>query len=224
MDGNGRWAKGRNLPRIMGHKAGGDTAKKIITACAKREITALTLFAFSTENWQRPEKEVQFLMETFFSTLNKELPTLHKNNIKFRVIGERTTLSKKLQVAITKAEKLTANNTGMNLSLAINYSGRWDILQAAKTLLQEVSNNTPQFADFNENVFAHHLALADLPEPDLFIRTSGEIRISNFMLWQLAYTELYFTDIYWPDFDEQELEKALQSFATRQRRFGKITP
>jgi undecaprenyl diphosphate synthase len=222
MDGNGRWAKARNLPRVMGHKAGGKAAKEIITACAKRKIEALTLFAFSTENWQRPEVEVNFLMETFFSTLNKELPGLHKNKIKFRVIGDRNSLSKKLQTAIAKAEKLTANNRGMNLNLAINYSGRWDILQAVKKTIEQTLKNEVQLTDFNENSFQKYLSLADLPEPDLFIRTSGELRISNFMLWQLAYTELYFTDIFWPDFDENQLDTALLAFTNRQRRFGKI--
>lgn len=221
MDGNGRWAKKRKQPRIMGHKAGAKSVRAIITACAKKEISALTLFAFSTENWQRSPKEVNFLMDTFFHSLSKEAPTLAKNNVKFRVIGNIIELDPKLQKAIAKVEKLTVQNTGLNLAIAINYSGRWDIWQAAKKLAEAAANQEIQVSAMDLSMLQERLCLADLPEPDLFIRTGGELRISNFMLWQLAYTELYFTEVLWPDFSVEEFDKALLAYSQRQRRFGK---
>lgn len=214
MDGNGRWAKQRNLPRFAGHKAGGTAAREIIKACSQRGIEVLTLFVFGFENWKRPHEEVDSLMKLLFETLQKNTADLHKYNIQLRVIGDRTRLNKKLQNKILSTEQETAQNTGLKLNAAINYSGRWDILQA----VQRVKSGAP----ITQEYFQSLLSLHDLPEPDLFIRTSGEQRISNFLLWQLAYTELYFTDSLWPDFHELELEKALQGYASRERRFGGI--
>jgi len=216
MDGNGRWAKQHNLPRLTGHKAGGTVAREIIKACSQRGIEVLTLFAFGIENWKRPHEEVDNLMKLLFTTLQKHTADLHKYNIQLRIIGDRTRLNKKLQNKILSAEQETVQNTGLKLNTAINYSGRWDILQAVQRLTKEVKSGEP----ITQEYFQSLLSLHDLPEPDLFIRTSGERRISNFLLWQLAYTELYFTDILWPDFHEQELEKALQAYASRERRFG----
>jgi len=216
MDGNGRWAKQHNLPRLTGHKAGGTAAREIIKACSQRGIEVLTLFAFGIENWKRPHEEVDNLMKLLFTTLQKHTADLHKYNIQLRIIGDRTRLNKKLQNKILSAEQETVQNTGLKLNTAINYSGRWDILQAVQRLTKEVKSGEP----ITQEYFQSLLSLHDLPEPDLFIRTSGERRISNFLLWQLAYTELYFTDILWPDFHEQELEKALQAYASRERRFG----
>lgn len=212
MDGNGRWAKKRSLPRIAGHKAGGEAAKEIIKACSQKGIEALTLFAFGTENWNRPAEEVDNLMNLFFEALQKNTKDLNEHNIRLCVIGDHARLNKKLVDKIINAQKETAANTGLKLNVAINYSGRWDIWQAVEKTLQAEK--------MSQEVFQSYLCLSDLPEPDLFIRTSGEQRISNFLLWQLAYTELYFTDILWPDFNEQELEKALLSYAKRERRFG----
>lgn len=220
MDGNGRWALQRKLPRIFGHKEGGKTAEKIIKICVQKGIEVLTLFAFSTENWNRPQDEVSFLMELFLNALSKDIKRLHKNNIKLRVIGEINTLNDKLRNKIMEAEELTSANTGLKLNLAINYSGRWDIFQAAKNIAQAVETSELKAQEVTQELFKSKLCLSDLPEPDLFIRTSGELRISNFLLWQLAYTELYFTDILWPDFDDQALNEALSAYAARERRFG----
>jgi undecaprenyl diphosphate synthase len=214
MDGNGRWAKQRNLPRLAGHKAGGQAAREIIKTCSQKNIEVLTLFAFGVENWKRPQDEVDNLMRLLFEILQKHTADLHKYNIQLRIIGDRTKLNKKLQNKLLSAEQETAQNTGLKLNAAINYSGRWDILQAVK----KVKSDIP----ITQEYFQSLLSLHDLPEPDLFIRTSGEQRLSNFLLWQLAYTELYFTDVFWPDFHEQELAKALQAYAKRERRFGGV--
>jgi undecaprenyl diphosphate synthase len=214
MDGNGRWAKQRNLSRLAGHKAGGQAAREIIKTCSQKNIEVLTLFAFGVENWKRPQDEVDNLMRLLFETLQKHTADLHKYNIQLRIIGDRTKLNKKLQNKLLSAEQETAQNTGLKLNAAINYSGRWDILQAVK----KVKSDIP----ITQEYFQSLLSLHDLPEPDLFIRTSGEQRLSNFLLWQLAYTELYFTDVFWPDFHEQELAKALQAYAKRERRFGGV--
>lgn len=222
MDGNGRWAQQRDLPRITGHKAGGETAKEIIKACAKRGIEALTLFAFSSENWQRPVAEIDYLMKLFLKALQSNLKTLHKNNIKLSIIGDYLQLDKKLQNKITEAHELTANNNGLKLNIAINYSGRWDILQATKSIAAKVKIGELELEQITAAKFQEQLCLHDLPEPDLFIRTSGELRISNFLLWQLAYTELYFTEVFWPDFHEDQFAIALAEFTKRERRFGKI--
>ncbi|EIJ44082.1 undecaprenyl diphosphate synthase [Beggiatoa alba B18LD] len=221
MDGNGRWAKKRLLPRIAGHRAGVETVRKIVRCCTEQGIEVLTLFAFSSENWRRPEQEVSLLMELFMFALQNEVKKLHGNNIRLRIIGERTAFPEKLQALIRHAEEQTQHNTGLVLVIAANYGGRWDITQASRYLAHQVEQGllTPQ--EINESLLAKHLSFADLPEPDLFIRTGGEQRISNFLLWQLAYTELYFTDTLWPDFDADAFQLALTSFATRQRRFGR---
>jgi undecaprenyl diphosphate synthase len=222
MDGNGRWAKQQGLPRIAGHKAGSEIVKEIIKACLKREIRILTLFAFSSENWQRPSDEVNYLMKLFLTALQRNLKDLHKENIKITIIGDHLQLDKKLQTKIDEAQRLTAHNDGLCLNIAVNYSGRWDILQATKAIANEVKKGCLELEEINQKELQAKLCLCDLPEPDLFIRTSGEQRISNFLLWQLAYTELYFTDVYWPDFHEEQFELALAEFAKRDRRFGKI--
>lgn len=217
MDGNGRWAQHRHLPRFAGHKAGVKATRIVVEVCAKMNIKALTIFAFSSENWQRPRKEVDLLMDLFISALRDEAKSLHNNNIQVRVVGNRSALSKKLQSRIAGVESLTENNTGMVLVIAANYGGRWDIVQAVKNLLADDINPD----DLDEPLLDSYLNLSDLPTPDLFIRTGGEHRISNFLLWQLAYTELYFTDILWPDFDEKELNRAIQDYVGRHRRFGR---
>lgn len=221
MDGNGRWAKKRFMPRVAGHRAGVDAARKAVSACAKRGIEVLTLFAFSSENWRRPAQEVGFLMDLFLTGLDKEVGMLHKNGVQLRFIGDRARFSEKLQVKITEVEALTSKNTGMVLLIAADYGGQWDICQAVKKVALEVEAGSLSSAAITPEDIARHLSFSDLPDPDLFIRTSGEIRISNFMLWQLAYSELYFTETLWPDFDEKELDAALLQFAGRERRFGK---
>lgn len=222
MDGNGRWAKQRNLPRISGHKVGVESVRAIVQACNDKGVEVLTLFAFSTENWNRSKLEVSFLMHMFVAVLGREIKKLHQENACVRFIGDRTNLGRRLQKSIEQAEQLTANNTGLKLVIALNYSGRWDIVNATRKIAAQVEAGLLRSAAITPEVFQAHLSLADLPEPDLFIRTSGEQRISNFMLWQLAYTELYFTDILWPDFREEALNSALVAYAQRDRRFGKI--
>lgn len=222
MDGNGRWAKQRHLPRTMGHKAGTKAVRHLIENAVALNIPVLTLFAFSSENWQRPSEEVQDLMDLFFTHLEKEVPLFQKHNIQVRIIGDLSLFSDKLKECIMRTQELTSMHTGLVLVIAASYSGRWDITHAAQQLAQEVQAKTITAADIDTEKFSSKLCSADLPEPDLLIRTSGERRISNFLLWQIAYTELYFTDIYWPDFDRQELDKALTFFSTRQRKFGKI--
>lgn len=221
MDGNGRWAKGRGLPRFAGHKAGLDTVKKVVSECVRLKIDTLTLFAFSSENWKRPEKEVGLLMELFLTALKQEVKKLSRNNVKLKIIGGLDAFAPKLRRSIADAEALTAKNDGLNLVIAANYGGRWDIAQAAKKVAEDVNAGRMSIDDFNEGALEKYLCLNEFPEPDLFIRTADEKRISNFLLWQLAYTELYFTEVMWPDFDETEFQKALVSFAQRQRRFGR---
>ncbi len=223
MDGNGRWAKQRHLPRSAGHRSGLETAKKTIRFCAERGIKVLTLFAFSSENWQRPSGEVTDLMGLFLKALQQDINELHQNNIQFRVIGDYNRLSERLKNGILAAEKLTKNNSGLKLIVAIDYGGRWDIIQAVRQLSQQTQKGMINPEEINEALFSNYLSTAELPDPDLFIRTSGELRISNFLLWQLAYTEFYFTDNFWPDFNEAELDKALEFFARRKRRFGALT-
>lgn len=221
MDGNGRWAKKRFLPRFAGHQAGLETVRRVVKYCAQEQIEVLTLFAFSSENWRRPQEEVGLLMQLFMTALQREVQKLHKNNVKLRVIGAREAFPIPLQEYILKAEQLTALNTGLTLVIAANYGGRWDITQAAKQMAQEMLDGKLQVEMLNEQQFKQYLCLADLPEPDLFIRTGGEQRVSNFLLWQLAYAEMYFTDTLWPDFDQAAFQQALHSFSTRQRRFGR---
>lgn len=220
MDGNGRWAKKRFLPRTAGHRAGVGAVRKTVEHCLTKGIETLTLFAFSSENWRRPQQEVSVLMELFIATLERETEKLCENGVRLRVIGERSAFTPALQGRISASEQLTRHNDRLNLVIAANYGGRWDIVDAARRLAEGVEAGTLRAADIDSTVFASYLALADLPEPDLFIRTGGEYRISNFLLWQLAYTELYFTPVLWPDFDEQSLERALEDYASRQRRFG----
>ncbi len=220
MDGNGRWAKQRRLPRIAGHRAGQEAVRRTVRACAERGIEALTLFAFSSENWRRPEQEVSLLMELFLKALQSEVGDLHKNNIRVRIIGERSAFEAKLQQQMEAAEQLTQANTGLCLVIAANYGGRWDITQAARQIGYRIEHAQLRAEQVTAEVLGSCMALHDLPEPDLFIRTAGEQRISNFLLWQLAYTELYFTDTLWPDFDVPDLEQALAAYASRERRFG----
>ena len=221
MDGNGRWAQNRGLLRAAGHQAGFKATRKIVESCGKRQIQALTLFAFSSENWQRPESEVGWLMDLFLRALQSEVDKLQANNVRIRFIGERSAFSKKLQQEMQRAETLTTDNTGLKLSIAVNYGGRWDIVNAARQLAAEVATGEKQVADITIDSFSQYVCAADCGEPDLFIRTGGETRISNYLLWQLAYTEMYFTDVLWPDFSDTDLAKAVDQFATRQRRFGK---
>lgn len=221
MDGNGRWAQRRSLPRTAGHHAGVKAARAVIEACKPKQIKSLTLFAFSSENWQRPEEEVSTLMELFLNTLAKELATLDKNNVRLRFVGDMSAFSDKLQQRMQASAEQTKNNNGLNLSIAVNYGGRWDITQAARSLAKKVQNGILEPRHITEQAIAQHLSLADLPDPDLLIRTGNESRISNFLMWQLAYAELHFSDVLWPDFDEQQLEAAIQWFNQRQRRFGK---
>lgn len=221
MDGNGRWAKKRFLPRIAGHRSGLEAARTIVKNCLKKNIPVLSLFAFSSENWRRPMEEVSYLMDLLLTGLEREARQLHEQNIQLRFIGDRSRFHESLRNKIVEVENLTANNQRMTLLIAADYGGQWDMVEAAKKMAVKVEAGMIASQDITPALMASHLSFSDLPDPDLFIRTSGEHRLSNFMLWQLAYTELYFTDILWPDFDEAELDKALAYFAGRERRFGK---
>ena len=221
MDGNGRWANKRHLPRAAGHKAGVSSTRKIVESCAKKNIEALTIFAFSSENWNRPESEVSALMSLFVSTIMAEVRKLNKKNVCVKFIGERSRFSEKLQKSINESEQLTRNNTGLHLNIAANYGGRWDVVNACKLIAEEVINKKTTIKDIDEERFNSFMSLSELPAPDLFIRTGGEQRISNFLIWQLAYSELYFVDTLWPDFSDEEFDDALDWYAGRQRRFGK---
>lgn len=221
MDGNGRWAQLQGKGRVAGHKAGVESVRAVVSHARKSNIKALTLFAFSSENWQRPAKEVSVLMDLFMYVLTKEVKRLHKHNIRFQVIGDLSRFSDKLQKNIAKSEKLTEDNTGLVLSVAANYGGRWDIADAAKKLASDVKSGTISVDDINEHSLHQHTCLAELPALDLLIRTGGDYRISNFLLWQAAYAELYFTDVLWPDFNESQFEQAIVCFDQRERRFGK---
>ncbi|MEX3932757.1 polyprenyl diphosphate synthase [Paraburkholderia phymatum] len=222
MDGNGRWATQRRLPRVAGHTRGLDAVRAAVDACARRGVQYLTLFAFSSENWRRPVDEVSFLMRLFVTALEREIGKLHANGIRLRVVGDLSMFDKKIQDLITRAETKTAKNTRLTLTIAANYGGRWDIMQATRKLVEQ-SVAAGRSVEVNEDAFAQHLAMAYAPEPDLFIRTGGEQRISNFLLWQLAYTEFYFTDTYWPDFDADALGRAIASYTERERRFGRTS-
>ncbi len=220
MDGNGRWAKQRLLPRIAGHRRGVEAVRGAVRACIGRGIEYLTLFAFSSENWRRPAEEVSFLMRLFIMAIEQEIEKLHANNIRFRVIGDLGRFEPRLVQLIEDAQVLTRNNSRLTLTVAANYGGRWDILQAVNRLQQD----HPELAGkVTEPDLAPYLALSDAPEPDLFIRTGGEERISNFLLWQLAYAELYFTPTLWPDFDAAQLDRAIASYQQRERRFGRTS-
>jgi undecaprenyl diphosphate synthase len=219
MDGNGRWARKRFLPRVAGHTRGVEALRGTITACIERGVEYLTIFAFSSENWRRPVDEVSFLMQLFIKSLKKEVNRLHQNGIRFRVIGDRTRFEPLLAEAIADAEALTAANTRFHLTVAANYGGRWDVLNAVNRLLAQ----NPAMTAVDERTLDAELSMNFAPEPDLFIRTGGEERISNFLLWQLAYTELYFTTTLWPDFDAKALDLAISSYWGRERRFGRTS-
>ncbi|MGH1461683.1 MAG: polyprenyl diphosphate synthase [Neptuniibacter sp.] len=223
MDGNNRWAKERKLPGLAGHKAGVDCVRSVIEGCVEQGVEALTLFAFSSENWKRPPLEVKGLMELFKIALDRESKKLLKNNIRLRVVGDKAAFSSSLQKKIAKAEALTADCDGLQLNVAANYGGRWDIVTAAKVLAEKCVLGELSPDMITENCFSSHMSMADLPEPDLCIRTGGEQRISNFLIWQFAYTELYFSDLYWPDFDKRALSEAIDSYCGRERRFGKTS-
>jgi undecaprenyl diphosphate synthase len=224
MDGNGRWAEARGEPRPVGHRAGIEPVRKVIRECAKLNIEALTLFAFSSENWRRPETEVAAIMGLFMEALDREVAELHANRVRVRIIGNRQRLSVRLQQRIAEAEALTAANDGLKLQVAVSYGGRWDVLEAVKRLAARAASGEIRAADIDEEMFSAELQLSDLPDPDLFIRTGGDHRVSNFLLWNIAYAELFFTDVLWPDFDEAEFKLALEDFAGRERRFGLTGP
>lgn len=224
MDGNGRWARKRFLPRVAGHKKGVETVRDMVKYCANMGVEYLTLFAFSSENWRRPADEVSFLMTLFMEALKREVNKLHQNNIRLILIGDRSRFDAGLQAQIEASEELTKNNTGLTLSIAANYGGRWDVLQAANRATAAMQLSNPEkVGNLTEEDLSSYLSMAYAPEPDLFIRTGGEKRISNFLLWQLAYSELYFTDTLWPDFDEQAFMLAIQSYQKRERRFGRTS-
>jgi undecaprenyl diphosphate synthase len=221
MDGNNRWAKKRLMPGVAGHKAGVDAVRAVVETSAEQGVEVLTLFAFSSENWRRPEKEVNALMQLFIVALEREVKKLHKNNIRLVVMGDKSAFQKKIQDLIAEAEHLTENNDRMTLVIAANYGGQWDIAQAAKRIAQDVAAGKLNADEINEQIFHQYTSLNEFPAPDLMIRTGGEERISNFMLWQTAYSEFYFSDALWPDFKQQEYKKALAAFANRVRRFGR---
>ena len=223
MDGNGRWATSRRLPRAAGHSKGVDRVEEIVEACIRRGITHLTLFAFSSENWRRPADEVSLLMRLFVGTLERQVARLHTNGIRLRVIGDVARFEPRLRELIEAAQRKTDGNQRLTLTIAANYGGRADILEAFRKLIVDKPELATQPARIDENAIAPYLAMHDAPEPDLFIRTGGEQRISNFLLWQLAYTELYFTDVFWPNFDTAELDRAIESYRTRERRFGRTS-
>ncbi|MDY4479018.1 MAG: polyprenyl diphosphate synthase [[Pasteurella] aerogenes] len=220
MDGNGRWAKLQGKMRIFGHKNGVSAVRQAVAYARKVGIKVLTLYAFSSENWNRPQQEVSALMTLFMQALEREVKKLHKNNIRLQIIGDVAEFSASLQEKITYAEKLTENNTALTLNIAANYGGCWDIVQAARALAEQVKENKLAVSEITETLFQRYLVTQDQPPVDLLIRTSGEQRISNFLLWQIAYAELYFSDVLWPDFNEQEFHQAIMAYQQRHRRFG----
>ena len=223
MDGNGRWARAKNRPRFMGHKKGVEAVREIVRACFELKVECLSLFAFSSENWKRPEEEISHLMGLFMLALDREAKALAKNNVQLKVVGDLSSFSEKLQDKIKHVEALTAESTGLKLIVAANYGGRWDVTNAAKKIGEkiesgEMTSKSITEADLNDNVSTN-----GIPDPDLFIRTGGEKRISNFLIWQMAYAELYFTDVLWPDFNTEHLNTAIQDYSSRQRRFGRTS-
>ncbi|MEC5342418.1 (2E,6E)-farnesyl-diphosphate-specific ditrans,polycis-undecaprenyl-diphosphate synthase [Brenneria populi] len=224
MDGNGRWAKSRGKLRIFGHQAGVKSVRRAVSFAASHGLEALTLYAFSSENWNRPAQEVTALMELFVRALDSEVKSLHKHKVRLRIIGDISRFSLRLQERIRRSEELTKNNPGLTLNIAANYGGRWDIIQGVRRLAEQVQEGTLRPDGIDEDALCRYVCLNDLAPVDLVIRTGGEHRISNFLLWQIAYAELYFTDVLWPDFDEQVFEGALNAFAQRERRFGRTTP
>ena len=221
MDGNGRWARQRGRPRAAGHQAGFRATREIVECAGRRGIGALTLFAFSSENWRRPQTEVGLLMDLFLRALRSEVDNLDDNGVRIRFIGERSAFQPKLQAQMEAAERRTCANDGLELAIAVNYGGRWDIVHAARAVAREVAAGRLDADAIDVDTFARHVSLSGVTDPDLFIRTGGEKRISNYLLWHLAYTELFFTDVLWPDFDDGELGRALEFYAGRQRRFGR---
>jgi len=223
MDGNGRWARARGLPRPAGHRASVKVVRRIVEACARRNVRYLTLFAFSSENWRRPPDEVGMLMSLFLDTLVREVANLHRNQVRVRFIGDRDLLGRQLAQRMADATSLTEANTGLGLCVAVAYGGRWDITQACRSLARDVAAGTLAASEIGEAQVGARLALAGIPDPDLLIRTGGEQRISNFLLWNLAYTEMYFTEVLWPEFTPAHLDAALEFFGLRERRFGKTS-
>lgn len=224
MDGNGRWAKLQGKMRVFGHKAGAKSVRRAVSYAANNGIDALTLYAFSSENWNRPAQEVSALMELFVWALDSEVKSLHRHNVRLRIIGDTSRFNSRLQDRIKKAEALTHDNTGLTLNIAANYGGRWDIIQGVKYLASQVQEGKLRPEQIDEHLLGNHVCMNEQPAVDLVIRTGGEHRISNFLIWQIAYAELYFTDVLWPDFDEQDFEGALNAFANRERRFGGAMP
>ena len=223
MDGNGRWAEQNGLTRSAGHKAGVKVLRNLIEHSVQLELKTLTVYAFSRENWQRPKKEVELLLDLFISSLESEVKDLHENNIKLNFIGETDKFSEKLKKSMSKSESLTSNNSKLTLNVALNYSGRWDVYKALLSIIDDMTAKKITKNDVNEELINKKLSLADYDEPDLLIRTGGEKRLSNYLLWQIAYTELYFTDVLWPDFNADQFDLALEWYAKRQRRFGKTS-
>jgi len=223
MDGNGRWAKKQGARRLFGHTNAIEAVRQTTEGCAELGIKHLTLYAFSTENWSRPKSEVRGLMELLVSTIKKETATLTKNNIRLSAIGDLQKLPRSCQNELAESIELTKNNTGLNLIIAISYSGRWEIIEAVKRLLKDVKNGSIDPEDISNDLFSDYLCTKGIPDPELLIRTSGEMRISNFLLWQIAYTEIYITDVLWPDFRKKHLLEAIESYQKRERRFGKVT-
>ena len=222
MDGNGRWAKKKFLPRAAGHKAGVETIRTVLRECKKLNVKYVTLYAFSTENWKRPKLEVDTLMNLLSTYLKNEVATLHKENVKLTAIGDIDNLPSQCVIELNKAIELTKNNTGCNLNLALNYGGRLDIKNALVNIVKDVNDGKMNIDEIDENTISNHLSTKCIPDPDLVIRTSGEERLSNFLLWEVAYAEFYFTNVHWPDFDEKELQKAIFTYQNRDRRFGGI--
>ncbi len=223
MDGNGRWAKQHGKARVFGHQNGVKAVRETTEAAAELGIEFLTLYAFSTENWKRPKLEVNALMRLLVETLDKEIATLNKNDIKLEAIGDLSKLPKRTRLALLNGIQNTQNNSRMTLVLALNYSAKWDITEASRKIARDVKENVLQLTDIDDQIFASYLSTADFPDPELMIRTSGERRLSNFLLWQIAYSELYFSPVFWPDFDKEHLYKAIIDFQNRERRFGKIS-
>ncbi|GAA0422965.1 isoprenyl transferase [Cocleimonas flava] len=223
MDGNGRWARAKHRPRFMGHKKGVEAVRDIVKACAELKVECLSLFAFSSENWKRPEEEISNLMSLFMLALEREAKALARNNVKLQIVGDLEQFSEKLQKKIKQVEQLTADSDGLKLIVAANYGGRWDVTQATKSIAQKVVDKDLKIDEITEDDVCENISTYGIPDPDLFIRTGGEKRISNFLIWQMAYTELYFTDVLWPDFDANELNLAIEDYSSRQRRFGKTS-
>lgn len=223
MDGNNRWAKKHRKVSLSGHKAGVASVRSVVEGCAEIGVEVLTLFAFSSENWQRPPLEVKGLMELFAFALDREVKKLHKHNIRLRIIGDTSRFSSALQGKILRAEQLTAENSGLTLVIAANYGGQWDITQAARRFAADCVSGACVPEDLTEEVLGRYISLSDLPRPDLCVRTAGEQRISNFLIWQMAYSEYFFSDLLWPDFDKFALGQAIESYLTRERRFGKTS-